>query len=78
MPKGKSVPTKRVTRVVAQEDFHCIVCTSGDYEDDNLIVICEYCQNCSHQKCYGSSIVQDVPESDWVCNNCTVFGYDQA
>ena len=61
-----------------QELFTCSICSSGDYEEDNLIVICEVCQNCAHQKCYGSKISTTLPEKEWVCNNCHVFGYEQS
>ena len=51
-PKPRDIPTpertkqienKRKINYVNQEQFSCVICTSDDYEDDNLIVICEVC-----------------------------------
>mmetsp|Transcript_12640 Transcript_12640/g.18426 ORF Transcript_12640/g.18426 Transcript_12640/m.18426 type:complete len:725 (+) Transcript_12640:14-2188(+) len=50
-----------------EEDFVCGVCGDGDYEDDDLIVICEKCYMGAHMKCYGIPV---VPEGEWVCDAC--------
>lgn len=51
-----------------EEDFVCSICGDGDYEDDDLIVICSTCEMGAHMKCYGIPV---VPESDWHCHGCT-------
>ena len=51
-----------------EEDFVCSICGDGDYEDDDLIVICSSCEMGAHMKCYG---IPQVPESDWHCHGCT-------
>ena len=51
-----------------EEDFVCSICGDGDYEDDDLIVICSTCEMGAHMKCYG---IPMVPESDWHCHGCT-------
>lgn len=50
-----------------EEDFICYICGDGDYEDDDLIVICSICEMGVHMKCYGIPV---VPEDDWVCHGC--------
>lgn len=52
-------------------DSICQVCTSGDYSDSNQIVFCSKCNVSVHQLCYGLS---QVPEGDWICQVCLVFG----
>ena len=54
-----------------EEDFTCSICGDGDYEGDNLIVICAVCELGQHMKCYG---ILRVPDGDWVCEVCRVFG----
>jgi hypothetical protein len=53
-----------------EEDFVCSICGDGDYEDDDLIVICSICEIGAHMKCYGIPV---VPEGDWVCHGCNWF-----
>ena len=60
-PQGKVQPT----------DSICQVCTSGDYSETNQIVFCSKCNVSVHQLCYG---LAEVPEEDWVCQVCLVFG----
>lgn len=55
----------------AGDDFPCAICGDGDYEDDNLIVICEGCEQGVHIKCYG---IPAVPEGAWLCDMCQVLG----
>lgn len=54
----------------------CAVCGLSECEDDNLLIICsvtpiQTCDLTVHTKCYG---VQVVPDGDWVCGMCTVYG----
>lgn len=48
-------------------DFICEVCGDGDYEDDDLIVICSKCEMAFHTKCYG---IVKVPKEEWYCTAC--------
>ncbi len=52
-------------------DIVCMVCSDGDFADDNLIVMCGRCNVAVHQNCYG---IQVVPQGDWICDLCEVFG----
>lgn len=56
--------------LVVQEDAQCAICNNGDYEDEDLIVFCGNCNIPVHQKCYG---IDEIPEVDWICNNCLAF-----
>lgn len=56
--------------LVVQEDAQCAICNNGDYEDEDLIVFCGNCNIPVHQKCYG---IDEIPDSDWICNNCWAF-----
>jgi PHD-zinc-finger like domain/PHD-finger len=51
-----------------EEDFVCSICGDGDYEDDDLIVICSKCEMGAHMKCYGIPV---VPDTDWYCHGCS-------
>jgi hypothetical protein len=57
-----SFHTKRFLNL--DEDEGCVVCRSGDYEDDNLIVYCSKCGLAVHQNCYGLDV---IPENDFIC-----------
>lgn len=48
-----------------------MVCNSGDYEDEDMIVFCGLCNLPVHQSCYG---IEQLPEEDWICYNCMTFG----
>ena len=52
-------------------DDKCVICQVGDYEENNLIVFCDRCSVAVHQRCYG---IERLPEGEWVCLNCAVFG----
>jgi len=40
-----------------QEDILCLICNDGDYQENNLIVICSKCNISVHQKCYGIDMI---------------------
>lgn len=54
-----------------QEDAQCAICNNGDYEEEDMIVFCSFCSIPVHQACYG---IEKVPEGDWICNNCEIYG----
>ena len=56
---------------IAQDDACCAICGSGDYEDDDQIVFCVNCNMPVHQSCFG---IEKLPEIDWMCYNCHIFG----
>ena len=56
----------------AQDDVQCQICNNGDYEDEDLIVFCGNCNVAVHQYCYG---IESLPEGDWLCYNCELFGF---
>lgn len=73
-PDNRQTPdaeTQAQLSKVQHNDSICQVCTSGDYSDSNQIVFCSKCNVSVHQLCYGLS---QVPEGDWICQVCLVFG----
>ena len=58
--------------LVNQEDALCVICNNGDYEDEDMIVFCGNCNVPVHQSCYG---IETLPEGDWICYNCELFGF---
>lgn len=54
-----------------EEDAKCAICNSGDYEENDLIIFCGFCEIPVHQSCYG---IEKVPQSEWFCLACTVLG----
>lgn len=36
-----------------------------------MIVFCGNCNIPVHQSCYG---IEQLPEEDWICYNCLIFG----
>jgi hypothetical protein len=61
----------QLERTLKDDDAECAICSSGDYEDNDNIVFCEFCGISVHQSCYG---IEVVPEGDWFCVSCTVMG----
>ncbi len=57
------------------DDIVCLVCSDGDYEDNNLIVYCSKCQMTVHQQCYG---IVTIPEEDWLCFPCQFYDDEKA
>lgn len=37
-----------------------------------MIVFCGNCNIPVHQSCYG---IEQLPEGDWICYNCEMFGF---
>ena len=54
----------------------CDVCLEDDDDEDNEILICELCLAATHQKCYGSDLLDGIPEGDWFCIRCTTLKKD--
>lgn len=68
--KGAARPVK------PDDDCLCEVCGDGDYDEDDLIVICsvrltQHCEKGFHMHCYG---IPEVPEGDWICDLCNELG----
>ena len=51
-------------------DVQCDICLEYEYEDDDLIVICDLCNVAVHQSCYGNDIKDSVPAGNWYCKRC--------
>jgi hypothetical protein len=60
------------------EDICCDICLEKEYEDDDMIVICELCNVAVHQMCYGGDIKDKVPSGDWYCDRCKVLKANQS
>lgn len=69
--KTKEKDLKPQTNLIKQNEIICQICTSGDYNDNNQIVFCSKCNVSVHQLCYG---LYEVPENDWICELCLVYG----
>lgn len=49
----------------------CQVCNSGDYNEKNRIILCDFCNVSVHQDCIG---LLEIPEKEWICQSCKAFG----
>lgn len=59
----------------AQDDddgIVCAICQSTDGDPKDPIVFCDGCDLMVHTSCYGSPLIQGIPEGDWFCNQCLV------
>ena len=52
-----------------ENDYTCVVCKSGDEQDENQILICDGCEDAYHQACVTPPI-ETIPEGDWFCEVC--------
>ena len=48
----------------------CDICLDKEYEDDDLIVLCDLCNAATHQGCYGGDLLNAVPKGEWYCDRC--------
>lgn len=57
-------------------DLVCSVCTMGDSDPPNEIVICDTCNKGFHQACHTPKISDQVllPNIPWHCRNCVPVG----
>ncbi|XP_037291817.1 polycomb protein Pcl isoform X3 [Rhipicephalus microplus] len=57
-------------------DLVCSVCTTGESEPPNEIVICDTCNKGFHQTCHAPKISDQVllPNIPWHCRNCVPVG----
>lgn len=55
------------------EDICCDCCLEYEYEDDDMLVLCELCKVATHQSCHGGDIVNEVPAGPWYCERCKVL-----
>ena len=53
-----------------EDDIICDVCLDDDDDENNEIVICDLCLVATHQSCYGSELLQSVPQGSWYCARC--------
>lgn len=53
--------------------MQCDICLEFEYEDDDLMVICEMCNVAVHQSCNGGDIMDRVPAGEWYCDRCKVL-----
>jgi len=59
-----------------EENLHCDICLSVEWEDDDQIIQCERCFAAAHQLCYKKEIELKIPEDDWICARCRVMESD--
>ncbi|KAG6521113.1 protein Jade-1-like [Zingiber officinale] len=48
----------------------CAVCRSTDGDPLDPIVFCDGCDLMVHASCYGSPLIDSIPEGDWFCTLC--------
>eukprot|EP01029_Cantina_marsupialis_P006811 TRINITY_DN1751_c0_g1_i1.p1 TRINITY_DN1751_c0_g1~~TRINITY_DN1751_c0_g1_i1.p1 ORF type:complete len:212 (-),score=35.59 TRINITY_DN1751_c0_g1_i1:331-966(-) len=51
-------------------DDVCRICRDGTSWEHNAIVYCEKCEIPVHQECYGNPIAIEIPEDEWLCEQC--------
>lgn len=78
------IPTKPVTakkirrpykrkRMNRQVNIVCTGCYRGNSPSNNLIVLCDGCDDSWHQQCHNPNIsdeVIEIPDMDWFCTKC--------
>ena len=60
----------RIDQNNCNDDIVCDACLDGEDDEHNEIVICDLCLGAVHQTCYGSELLQGVPEGNWYCARC--------
>ena len=55
------------------EDIVCDVCLDDEDEENNEIVICDLCLGAVHQSCYGSELLNSIPQGNWYCARCRIL-----
>ncbi|XAR56415.1 hypothetical protein NMG60_11036893 [Bertholletia excelsa] len=52
------------------DGIECAVCRSTDGDPSDPIVFCDGCDLMVHSTCYGSPLINGVPDGDWFCSRC--------
>ncbi|KAL6975566.1 hypothetical protein U1Q18_024360 [Sarracenia purpurea var. burkii] len=55
------------------DGIECAVCQSTDGDPSDPIVFCDGCDLMVHATCYGSPLINGVPEGDWFCTQCLLI-----
>ncbi|XP_052178688.1 uncharacterized protein LOC127792277 [Diospyros lotus] len=53
------------------DGIECAVCQSTDGDPSDPIVFCDGCDLMVHATCFGSPLINGVPEGDWFCAQCS-------
>jgi NuA3 HAT complex component NTO1 len=72
LPLVRSSAARAVARALGrryEETANCMICTEGDWEEDNVILFCDGCNLAVHQVCYGGGAVA-IPDGPWYCDRC--------
>ena len=49
----------------------CDICMGDDDDEGDEMVLCDGCNVCTHQTCYGREILNTLPQgSQWFCQRC--------
>lgn len=49
------------------ENLPCQICGSNTEDDDDQLMLCDFCNKGFHTFCLG---LEKVPEDAWFCENC--------
>ena len=56
-----------------ENDFStkCDICMGDDDDEGDEMVLCDGCNVCTHQTCYGRDILNTLPKgNEWFCQRC--------
>ena len=45
-----------------EKDVLCDICLEYEYEDNDEIIFCDLCNAAAHRTCYGSELIDSIPQ----------------
>ncbi|KAI5064253.1 hypothetical protein GOP47_0020923 [Adiantum capillus-veneris] len=69
--EGKYADLEQKEESDGEDDgIFCDVCKEADAEPSDPIVFCDGCNVMVHASCYGSPLIEGIPDGDWFCRQC--------
>ncbi|XP_047336690.1 protein Jade-1 isoform X2 [Impatiens glandulifera] len=72
-PVDSSIQISKIIGESEEEEddgIECAVCKSTDGDPTDPIVFCDGCNLMVHTTCYGSPLINGIPDGDWFCAQC--------
>ncbi|KAH7431194.1 hypothetical protein KP509_08G035800 [Ceratopteris richardii] len=68
--RGKVLKSEEELDDDNDDGVFCDICKEADADPSDPIVFCDGCNVMVHSSCYGSPLIDGIPDGDWFCRQC--------